>query len=52
MTVNDIFKDFGELVYNQGEIVDSIEAHVEGAKMYVSQGTQDLGEASRYKVRG
>uniref|UniRef100_A0A0A9YMQ2 Syntaxin-7 n=1 Tax=Lygus hesperus TaxID=30085 RepID=A0A0A9YMQ2_LYGHE len=49
MTVNDIFKDFGELVHGQGEIVDSIEAQIEGAKIYVSQGTENLRDASRYK---
>ncbi|BES98565.1 Syntaxin 7 [Nesidiocoris tenuis] len=47
--VNDIFKKFGKLVHDQGEMVDNIESQIEGAKVYVSQGTENLRQAGRYK---
>lgn len=37
------------MVHEQGELVDSIEAHVENSLGFVSQGTQQLREASTYK---
>lgn len=36
-------------MHEQGELVDSIEAHVERTESYVSQGAQQLREASGYK---
>lgn len=47
--VNQIFKELGALVHEQGEIVDSIEANVERATDYVGTGAQQLREASSYK---
>lgn len=47
--VNQIFKELGTLVHEQGEIVDSIEANVERTENYVSQGAQQLFEAANYK---
>lgn len=47
--VNQIFKELGTLVHEQGELVDSIEANVESTGNYVSQGAQQLREASTYK---
>ncbi|XP_018336073.1 syntaxin-7 [Agrilus planipennis] len=47
--VNQIFKELGAMVHEQGGIVDSIEASVESTQDYVSQGTQQLREASNYK---
>lgn len=47
--VNQIFKELGALVHEQAEIVDSIEASVERTEVFVSEGTQQLREASTYK---
>lgn len=47
--VNQIFKELGQLVHEQGETIDSIEASVEHTSEYVSQGAQQLREASGYK---
>jgi syntaxin 7 len=49
--VNQIFKDLGQMVYEQGEIIDSIEAHVEKTEIFVSEGTSQLRQASNYQVR-
>ncbi|KAK9499647.1 hypothetical protein O3M35_002654 [Rhynocoris fuscipes] len=46
--VSEIFKDLGKLVHNQGEVVDSIEANIEGTKVYVSSGATHLRDANRY----
>lgn len=48
--VNDIYKKLGALVYEQGQTVDSIEASVENASVFVEQGTEQLRRASHYTV--
>lgn len=50
MGVNEIYKKLGALVYEQGHMVDSIEAHVEGASVFVQEGTEQLKRASHYQV--
>ncbi|XP_022904107.1 syntaxin-7 [Onthophagus taurus] len=47
--VNQIFKELGALVHQQGELIDSIEASVERTESYVQQGAQQLQSASVYK---
>ncbi|CAG9770989.1 unnamed protein product [Ceutorhynchus assimilis] len=47
--VNLIFKELGQMVHEQGEVIDSIEASVESTSDYVRQGAQQLREASTYK---
>lgn len=47
--VNQIFKELGTLVHEQGETIDSIEASVERTDDFVSQGVQQLREATTYK---
>lgn len=47
--VNQIFKELGTMVHEQGEIVDSIEASVENTESHVTQGVYELREASNYK---
>ncbi|CAG9839554.1 unnamed protein product [Diabrotica balteata] len=47
--VNLIFKELGTLVHEQGEVIDSIEANVERTTDFVSQGAQQLREASTLK---
>lgn len=47
--VNQIFKELGAMVHEQGEIVDSIEANVERTNNYVSEGAQRLHQAHTYK---
>ncbi|XP_039286294.1 syntaxin-12 [Nilaparvata lugens] len=44
--VNELFKELGALVHDQGELVDSIEASVEKTEYNVSQGTSQLRQAS------
>ncbi|XP_064634666.1 syntaxin-7-like [Lineus longissimus] len=48
LNVNEIFKDLSALVYEQGEVVDSIEANVERAHDNVESGNQQLHQASKY----
>uniref|UniRef100_A0A3Q3XBS7 Syntaxin-7 n=1 Tax=Mola mola TaxID=94237 RepID=A0A3Q3XBS7_MOLML len=47
--INDIFKDLGMMVHEQGEMIDSIEANVENAETYVQSGTQQLARAANYQ---
>lgn len=44
--VNELFKELGALVHEQGEHVDSIEASVEKTEYSVSQGTSQLRQAN------
>lgn len=48
--VNDIYKKLGALVYEQGQTIDSIEAHIEHTSVSVSEGTTQLRRASHYSV--
>lgn len=50
MDVNHIFKDLGQLVHDQGETVDSIEAQVELASTQITEGAQQLRLASESQV--
>ena len=49
--VNTIFKDLATMVHEQGETIDSIEGNVESAAITVHDGTEQLRQAERYKVR-
>ncbi|KAM3968807.1 syntaxin 7 isoform 1-T2 [Aphomia sociella] len=49
LDVNQIFKDLGQMIHEQGVVVDSIESHVEYASENVETGRQQLGEAANYK---
>ncbi|XP_044269663.1 syntaxin-7 [Tribolium madens] len=49
--VNQIFKELGALVHEQGEVIDSIEANVERTTDFVREGAQQLHQASTYKNR-
>ncbi|KAM8826459.1 syntaxin-7 isoform 1-T2 [Synchiropus picturatus] len=44
--INDIFKDLGMMVHEQGDMIDSIEANVECAEVTVQSATQQLARAS------
>lgn len=46
--VNEIYKKLGALVYEQGQTIDSIEASVENASVFVTDGTDQLRRASHY----
>lgn len=50
--VNEIYKKLGSLVYEQGAMVDSIEANVESTNVFVHEGTEQLKKAHTYKVSG
>ncbi|CAK9797527.1 STX12 [Anthophora quadrimaculata] len=47
--INQIFKDLGALVYDQGEVIDSIEASVERTEVSVNEATSHVRQASMYK---
>lgn len=47
--MNQIFKELGALVHEQGEVIDSIEASVERTEVFVNEGTTQLRQASNYK---
>ncbi|KAE8602459.1 hypothetical protein XENTR_v10014001 [Xenopus tropicalis] len=47
--INDIFKDLGMMVHEQGEMIDSIEANVENADVHVQQANQQLARAAEYQ---
>ncbi|XP_050432246.1 syntaxin-12-like [Adelges cooleyi] len=46
--VNQIFKELGTLVHNQGEIIDSIEANVQITNVSVQEGASQLRRATEY----
>uniref|UniRef100_K1R5N9 Syntaxin-7 n=1 Tax=Magallana gigas TaxID=29159 RepID=K1R5N9_MAGGI len=48
--VNQIFKDLGMLVHEQGEMLDSIEANVETTAVHVEEGRKQLSSAQKYQV--
>lgn len=47
--VNGIYKNLGALVFEQGHVIDSIEASVEHTSVFVQEGTEQLRKASHYK---
>ena len=49
--MNQIFKELGALVHEQGEVIDSIEASVERTEVFVNQGSEQLRQASTYKTK-
>lgn len=51
VSVNEIYKKLGTLVYEQGHTVDSIEASVEQTSVFVSEGVQQLKQASHYQTK-
>lgn len=48
--VNQIFKELGAMVHDQGEVVDSIEASIEKTEVFVNEGATQLRQASNYQV--
>jgi t-SNARE complex subunit (syntaxin) len=49
--VNQIFKDLAQIVHDQGEMVDSIEANVEHASIFVEQGHSNVQQALHYQTQ-
>lgn len=49
--VNNIFKDLARIVHEQGDMVDSIEAHVEHATIHVEQGNVNVQQALHYQTK-
>ncbi|XP_030578323.1 syntaxin-7-like isoform X2 [Archocentrus centrarchus] len=47
--INDIFKDLGMMVHEQGDMIDSIEANVESADTSIQKGIQHLSRASDHQ---
>lgn len=48
--MNQIFKELGTLVHNQGEIIDSIENNIITTNVSVQEATSQLKLASNYTV--
>ncbi|KAM4679991.1 syntaxin-7 [Amazona ochrocephala] len=51
MDINEIFKDLGMMIHEQGDVIDSIEANVENADVHVQQANQQLSRAADYQQR-
>ncbi|XP_067840627.1 syntaxin-7-like [Heptranchias perlo] len=49
LDINEIFKDLGMMIHEQGDLVDSIEANVETAEVHVQQANQQLNRAAEYQ---
>nr|BAG57998.1 unnamed protein product [Homo sapiens] len=49
MDINEIFKDLGMMIHEQGDVIDSIEANVENAEVHVQQANQQLSRAADYQ---
>lgn len=47
--MNQIYKNLGALVFEQGHVIDSIESSVEQTSVFVSEGTDQLRKASHYR---
>lgn len=47
--VNEIYKNLGALVFEQGNVIDSIESSVEQTSIFVGEGTEQLRKASHYR---
>uniref|UniRef100_A0A4W5QGS0 Syntaxin-7 n=1 Tax=Hucho hucho TaxID=62062 RepID=A0A4W5QGS0_9TELE len=47
--INEIFKDLGMMVHEQGDVIDSIEANVETADLHVQNAIQQLAQAADYQ---
>jgi t-SNARE complex subunit (syntaxin) len=51
LSVNQIFQELAKMVHEQGEVIDSIEAHVEEAQITTQQGTEELSRAATYQSK-
>ncbi|WAR02733.1 STX12-like protein [Mya arenaria] len=51
LDVNEIFRDLGAMVHDQGEQIDTIEANVEAAATHVEEGVGQLHKASVYQKK-
>jgi type I site-specific restriction endonuclease len=49
LDINDIFRDLGTMVHDQGDLVDNIETQVETAAVRVESGNTQLAKAVRHK---
>jgi len=49
LDVNQIFKELATMVHEQGEVIDSIESHVESAQIEVSEGASQLQQAHTFQ---
>ncbi|KAI6660295.1 syntaxin [Oopsacas minuta] len=47
--LNDMFRDIGIMIQDQGHLIDNIEAHVETANLAVNKGEKEIIKAHRYK---
>ncbi len=47
LDINEIFKDLGTLVHEQGEMIDNIEDNVEQAYNQVEAGNEQLSQAAK-----
>uniref|UniRef100_A0A8C0W819 Syntaxin-7 n=1 Tax=Castor canadensis TaxID=51338 RepID=A0A8C0W819_CASCN len=52
MDINEIFKDLGMMVHEQGDVIDSIEANIESAEVHVQQANQQLNPSCTSECPG
>ncbi|XP_015455611.1 syntaxin-7 isoform X3 [Pteropus alecto] len=51
MDINEIFKNLGMMIHEQGDVIDSIEANVENAEVNVQHANQHLSRAAEYQKK-
>ncbi|KAH3882364.1 syntaxin-7-like isoform X3 [Dreissena polymorpha] len=51
LDVNEIFRDLGAMIHEQGEQIDTIEANVERAATHVEEGREQLTKAATYQKK-
>lgn len=51
LEVNEMFRDLGSIVHEQGQLLDNIEANVVSVGNYVQQGVHDVDKAAVYQRR-
>lgn len=49
LDINEIFRELGALVHEQGDVIDSIQDNVETAYGHVDEGNEQLIQASKYQ---
>ncbi|KAL8603791.1 hypothetical protein ACOMHN_058526 [Nucella lapillus] len=49
LDVNEIFRDLGTMVYEQGQVLNDIESNVQSAADNVNSGNQQLSKAAQYQ---
>ena len=51
LMINDIMRDVADMVHEQGEVIDDIEANVERTRGHAEQANEQLIQAKRYQAK-